>query len=197
MTMVSIALAYFVLFFATTFVWPTWRLWRRERVNALVLPHNDSAHGHIAAWFRLLIGLTFAVLVALVAGLQPDTLGRLAWLEGAPAAAAGWVLLTASLAWIAVAQAQMGRSWRIGIDAGGRPPLVRAGLFARSRNPIFLGMRASMIGLFLVLPNAATLSLVLVAEALIGVQVRLEEAHLAGAFGADYDSYRRAVPRWL
>ena len=58
-------------------------------------------------------------------------------------------------------------------------------------------MRLNLAGLFLVLPNAATLALFLLAEALIQVQVRLEEAHLSTAIGETYAEYRRAVPRWI
>lgn len=195
--MTAALLAYFLLFFGAAFLWPTWRLWRRERVNALVLPHDDSAHGVIAARFRLLIASTFLLLVALAAGLPASALGHLGWLERPATAAAGWLLLLVSLVWIVLAQRQMGRSWRIGIDTGIQPPLVREGLFGRSRNPIFLGLRLNLAGLFLVLPNAATLALVLLAEALIQVQVRLEEGHLSAAFGEAYAEYRRAVPRWV
>lgn len=195
--MPRVLLAYFVLFFMAAFVSPTLRQWRRERVNALVLPRDDSAHGVIAAWFRGLMASVFAMLVAVASGLPVQTLGRLAWVDGPVAATAGWVLLATSLAWIVAAQANMGRSWRIGIDTGSRPPLVRSGLFGRSRNPIFLGMRLNLAGLFLVLPNAFTLAAFLLGEALIQVQVRLEEAHLQEAFGSDYDAYRQAVPRWL
>ena len=195
--MPQVLLTYFVLFFMAAFVWPTLRLWRRERVNALVLPRDDSAHGVIATWFRALIGGVFAVLAALAAGLPGDAFGRLAWLDGPVAGSTGWVLLVASLIWIVAAQAHMGRSWRIGIDTASRPPLVRTGLFGRSRNPIFLGMRLNLAGLFLVLPNAFTLAAFLLGEALIQVQVRLEEAHLGAVFGRDYDAYRQTVPRWL
>jgi protein-S-isoprenylcysteine O-methyltransferase Ste14 len=190
-------LAYFALFFAIAFVWPTFRIWRRERVNALVLPRDDSAHGIIATWFRALIAAVFTTLVLLAAGLPAAALGPLPWLDTPVVRGLGGVLLAVSLLWIVVAQAQMGRSWRIGIDHASRPPLVRRGLFGRSRNPIFLGMRLNLAGLFLALPDAATLTFFLLGEALIQVQVRLEEAHLATAFGDDYADYRRSVPRWL
>ena len=91
----------------------------------------------------------------------------------------------------------MGRSWRIGIDTVDRPPLVRAGIFALSRNPIFLGKRVNLAGLFLVAPNAATLAALIVGEALIQVQVRLEEVHLESVFGSDYRAYRGGTPRWI
>lgn len=195
--MIAALVGYFALFFTAAFAWPTLRLWRRERVNALVLPRDDSAAGVIAAWFRVLIFGVFALLAALAAGLPVDALGRLRWLEAPAVTALGWLLLAASLAWIVVAQAHMGRSWRIGIDTGSRPPLVRTGLFGRSRNPIFLGMRLNLAGLFLVMPNALTLAAFLLGEAMIGVQVRLEEAHLSSVFDDDYDAYRHDVPRWL
>ena len=190
-------LLFFSLFFAAAFFWPTWRLWKRERVNALVLPYDDTAHGLVGKWFRgALIGI-FALLAALTLGLSEAALGPLLWLDGAAVRVAGWVLLAVSLAWVVIAQAQMGKSWRIGIDAEGAPPLVRAGLFAISRNPIFLGMRASLLGLFLVLPNAVTLAVLLVAETLIQVQVRLEEEHLGRVYGAAFEAYRRSARRWL
>lgn len=196
-TMAPALLVFFLLFFAAALVWPTWRIWRREGVNALVLPHGDGADGVVAGWFRACLLAVVAMLAALSAGLPPEHLGRLAWLETPLLQVAGWAALAASLGWIVVAQAQMGRSWRIGIDARTRPPLVRTGLFAKSRNPIFLGMRVGLAALFLILPNGVTLALFVVADVTIQLQVRLEEAHLEALFGAEYDAYRRAVPRWL
>lgn len=195
--MTTVLLVYFLLFFGAAFVWPTARLWRRDRINALVLPRDDSPQGVIATWFRLLIVGLLVGILALSMGVPSEALGRLTWLEQPILAVVGWGLLAASFVWIVVAQAQMGRSWRIGIDKGSRPPLVREGLFGHSRNPIFLGMRANLAGLFLVLPNSFTLAALLLAEALIQVQVRHEEAHLSAAFGEEYDSYRAAVRRWI
>jgi protein-S-isoprenylcysteine O-methyltransferase Ste14 len=51
--------------------------------------------------------------------------------------------------------------------------------------------------LFLILPNAATLSLFVASEILIGVQVRLEEAHLRETMGQPYLDYCARVGRWL
>jgi protein-S-isoprenylcysteine O-methyltransferase Ste14 len=195
--MVLALLIYFALFFAAAFVWPTLRLWHREHVNALVLPRDDTAHGIIATWFRVLIAAIFGILAALTLGLPVEALGPLTWLDVSTASIVGGALLAVSLVWIVLAQAHMGQSWRIGIDTGSHPPLVRSGLFGRSRNPIFLGMRLNLAGLLLVLPNAFTLATLLLGEALIQVQVRLEEAYLSAEFGDAYDAYRRDVPRWL
>lgn len=61
------------------------------------------------------------------------------------AAIAGCVVL--------VAQAQMGNSWRIGVDPK-LTELVQRGLFRFSRNPIFLSLRITLLGLFLVTTGA-------------------------------------------
>ena len=132
-----------------------------------------------------------------------SNLPRLAYLAPLPVlghaavAQAGWALLLASLAWLLLAQSQMGNSWRIGIDESIRTELVRTGLFSLSRNPIFLAMRVNLFGLFLVLPNAATFALLFAGEVLIQVQVRLEESHLSEFHGEQYLQYCSAVRRWL
>ena len=129
--------------------------------------------------------------------LPADQFGPLPWLDHAVVRIAGAGLLLASLVLIVVAQAQMGRSWRIGIDTGRRTALVQTGVFSRTRNPIFLSMRINLFGLLLVWPNAATLAAFLLGEVLMQVQVRLEEDHLGRMLGADYEDYRRRTPRWV
>mgnify|MGYP001490612632 CR=1 FL=1 len=66
------------------------------------------------------------------------------------------------------------------------------GVFRLSRNPIFLGMRLTLLGLFLVIPNAVTLAVLVLGNVLVQVQVRLEEA-----FGEVYARYREQVRRWI
>lgn len=125
-------LAFFTVYLGVAFVLPTVRVRRRDGVNALVIQRDDSAHGVVGRWFAaVLVG----VLTALTLGLDPDLLGRLEWAEHRAPRAAGATLLAASLILVVVAQARMGKSWRIGIDLGGQPPLVRDGPFAISRNP--------------------------------------------------------------
>ncbi len=188
-------IAFFLLYFAVAFVLPTVRVRRPTGVNAFVLRSDDSAHGIVGRWFGAVLIAVLAALFVLAIGVPADWLGRLAWAEHDALGIAGMALLVASLVLVTVAQAQVGRSWRVGIDFGTQPPLVRDGLFGRSRNPIFLGMRIAMLGLFLTLPNALTLAALLLAEVLMQVHVRLEEQHLATVIGAEYESYRRSVPR--
>lgn len=91
----------------------------------------------------------------------------------------------------------MGRSWRIGIDEENKTELVTAGMFRVSRNPIFLGMRLNLLGLFLILPNAVTLAIWLLGDVAIQLQVFLEEEFLQQAHGTAYQQYQATTARYL
>ena len=83
------------------------------------------------------------------------------------------------------------------IDTEHRTELVQSGVFKISRNPIFVGMMMTLLGLFLVTPNVATLITLLVGVILIGIQVRLEEEYLTRTHGEKYLEYRSSVRRWI
>lgn len=192
-------LTYFVVYIAIAFVWRSVAVYRATGINPVVLPSDDSAHGYIGRAFKL----TFVVLalVVIVHTWWPGWLayaGPISWVSRvAYLPEVGAALLVLSLVWVAVAQANMGTSWRVGIDEEHKTELAQSGLFRISRNPIFLGMRVTLLGFFLLLPNAVTLAVLLAGEALIQVQVRLEEAHLLGLHGEAYEAYKAKVRRWL
>jgi protein-S-isoprenylcysteine O-methyltransferase Ste14 len=195
--MAMLLLAYYLIFFSIALAWPTWRLWKEHHINGLVLPKDDSPHGLIGRWFKALIACVFVLLLGLAAGLNFTDFGPIEWAQMTALRWTGYALLAGSALLITLAQLHMGTSWRIGIDQSVTTELVMHGLFAKSRNPIFLGMRLNMTGLFFVLPCAPTLSILLVSEALIAVQVRLEEMHLAQTIGDTYLRYQKTTPRWL
>lgn len=190
-------LAFYAVLFGAVFVWPTWRLWKNHGINGLVFPDTDTAHGFVGRMFKLSIACLFMILIALAFKLDIELLGPIDWLEANAFRWFGFVLLLSSTILITLAQIQMGKSWRIGIDQASQTELVVHGVFAKSRNPIFLGMRINLLGLFLVLPTAVTLSLFLVSEALLAVQVRLEEEHLIGNLRDSYNTYMKKTPRWI
>lgn len=189
---------FFVLYFVIGFAWRSWRVWRQTGVNPYVLPAGDDAQGYAARGFRyVLIGLGLYTVLQAAWPQTDDLLGRLAWLNGPALRLAGWSLLLLSFAWMCVAQSQMGASWRIGIDTERKTELVRHGLFRLSRNPIFLALRASLLGLLMLRPNAATLTLALAGELLMQMQVRQEEAFLRQRHGTGYEEYCAHTRRWL
>lgn len=190
--------AYLAAYFFAAFFWRSFVVWKRTGVNPLVFKGTDSAHDYIGRVFKLLFAAV-AFVVAVYCASEPyyQYLTPITWLERGWVQVTGAALLLVSLAWTVTAQAQMGESWRIGIDEERRIPLVRSGVFGLSRNPIFLGMMLTLLGLFLVLPNAVTLLVLGLGVVLIQIQVRLEEEFLSGAHGDEYVQYRRDVRRWL
>lgn len=191
-------LLYFIVYLLLAFVWRSLLVYKRSGQNPLVLPTRDDAYGYVGRAFKILIILVAAIVATnAIAPNWMSLLGSLQFLQNSLFKQVGWALLAVSLLFLLVAQAQMGNSWRIGIDENNRTELVSKGLFSFSRNPIFLSMRINLTGLFLVLPNAVTLALVAVGEVLMQVQVRLEEAHLHSLHGAKYMEYRSTVRRWL
>ncbi len=195
-------LVYLLLFFGLAFFWRSYRVWRTTGINPYRLTsqeyRRDDVHGLVSRHFRLtLVGITLVVLVYAFSQPVYAFFAPFIWLERPVVLGVGWVLLLIALIWILVAQFQMGSSWRIGIDAEHRTELVTQGVFHLSRNPIFLGMRVMLVGLFLTLPNALTLALWFLGDTLMQVQVYLEETHLRGLHGEAYEQYCQQVRRWL
>jgi protein-S-isoprenylcysteine O-methyltransferase Ste14 len=189
---------YLVAYFGAAFFWRSFMVWKRTGVNPIVFKGSDNAHDFIGQVFKLLFALVVAVVLAYA--FWPELylyLGPVGWLDHKSLKWAGVALLLGSLVWTVLAQAQMGESWRIGIDQQHKTTLIRSGVFGLSRNPIFLGMMLTLLGLFLVIPNAATLLTFVLGVVLIQIQVRLEEEFLARTHGEEYTKYRRQVRRWI
>lgn len=190
--------AWLVAFFLAAFLWRSYVVLKRTGVNPVVFKGSDDAHDFIGRIFKLLFALIVAVVFAY--SLSPEAYRYsvpIEWLEHIWLKSLGVALMLLSLIWTIVAQSQMGVSWRIGIDSEHRTQLVQAGVFGFSRNPIFLGMMLTLLGLFLVIPNALTLLTFIMGVVLIQIQVRLEEDFLNGSHGVEYERYCRRVRRWL
>ena len=95
-------------------------------------------------------------------------------------------------------------SYRIG-RAGGPPGmsqgmpdrLVTTGVYAWTRNPMYLGHLTFMTGAALVTRSPLAIGALALAGPWFGGRVAKDEARLTEAFGADYEEYRRRVPRWI
>ena len=75
--------------------------------------------------------------------------------------------------------------------------LVTTGLFAHTRNPVYVGGCLALLGVALLLGSAWIVVLMVPALRLLhyGVVLR-EEAYLERKFGAAYRNYRASVPRY-
>ncbi len=189
---------FLIVFFLVAMAGRSYLFWKKTGINPYKLGKTESAHDLIGAAFRLVsfVVIIDAALYSLLPGAYRYT-GPIEWLETAYIRVAGLVLLFVALVWVSVGQIQMGASWRIGIDNEVRTDLVSKGLFSISRNPIFLGMRVLLLGLFLVTPNALSLLAFGVGDALMQVQVRLEEEHMSKLHEEAFASYKAKVRRWI
>jgi protein-S-isoprenylcysteine O-methyltransferase Ste14 len=90
-----------------------------------------------------------------------------------------------------------GRSFRVGIDADHPDKLVTTGVFAFSRNPIYVAFWIILLGQFLVFPNGILLVYLGAATWLFHRQVLREEAYLIQHYGGEYSEYCARVRRYV
>lgn len=190
--------AYYILFFASAMILPTYRVWKATGINPYKLGNTDSAHDYIGKVFRLILIACVMVALLFVFWMPAyQLLNPISYLSKDIFIWIGLALLLFALIWVLTAQVQMQKSWRIGIDEDVKTELIQGGLFKVSRNPIFLGMRIMLLGVFLILPNAVTFAVLITGELLIQIQVRLEEEFLTRMHGESYLVYQKQVRRWL
>jgi protein-S-isoprenylcysteine O-methyltransferase Ste14 len=102
----------------------------------------------------------------------------------------GLVLLLLSLI-------SFGKSFRVGIDVDRSDKLVTTGVFAFSRNPIYVAFGFVLLGQFLVFPNWILLVYLAAGIWLFHRQVLREEDFLGKHYGQEYAEYCNRVRRYL
>ncbi|WP_444452470.1 methyltransferase family protein [Rhodobacter capsulatus] len=110
----------------------------------------------------------------------------------------GYVLVLAGVVLTLVAAGQMVLMRTTVIPRREPCRLVTSGVFAVSRNPIYLADAMILAGLILVWDAALAAPLVPAFMALITRRyIRGEEVAIATLFGPEYQAYRARVRRWL
>ena len=110
----------------------------------------------------------------------------------------GYLLYIVGLVLVLVAQYQMGSTWRIGVDPDEKTELITQGLFKHIRNPIYSGLFVGGIGLLLTSPSIMLCIGLLIGYVAVELFVRkIEEPYLLKQFGAEYQLWYRATPRYF
>lgn len=191
-----IPLAFGIVFLGVSLARSLW-LKRTTGVDAYVIDHADPTHRFVAhVFFAVIVGLFGYFAAIAVAPQAEQALGLLSWAVSDAMRGLSVLLMGLGTVWTAYAQISMGSSWRIGIP-NEAPPLRTAGPFALSRNPIFLGMLAFVLGMTLWSPSAVTITLLVASYISIEIQIRSEEAFLERMHGDAYRAYKSRVRRWL
>ena len=187
-----------LLYLLLVFVLRSLILWKQTGVNPFVFGNTDKAHDYIGRIYKVMVLFTW-VSIGLYSFYPKGYhyLMPIHYLEIDSLKIAGLILFIISFSWTSIAQYQMSKSWRIGIDYEEKTDLISHGLFRYSRNPIFLGVLISYLGTFLIIPNILSFSVLLVTFVTIQTQVRLEEEYLESIQGDKYLNYKKDVRRWI
>lgn len=88
-------------------------------------------------------------------------------------------------------------SFRVGIDTEHPDKLITTGIFALSRNPIYVAFAMILAGQFLIFPNWILLVYLVAGIWLLHRQVLREEEYLKQHYGKEYLAYSERVRRYL
>jgi protein-S-isoprenylcysteine O-methyltransferase Ste14 len=90
-----------------------------------------------------------------------------------------------------------GQSFRVGIDTEHPDKLITSGVFAFTRNPIYVAFALILLGQFLIFPNWILLVYMIAGIWLFHRQVLREEEYLRQHYGKEYLEYSNRVRRYV
>ena len=187
---------YLILYMLIVLIIPNYQTIRQTRMNHIIFGKDDNVY--IGFIIKMLIILFFFVVFTYsMSEKMYSYLVPISYLQTQTLTIIGLALIHIALVWISIAQFQMSNSWRIGIDEKNKTKLVTDGVFSISRNPIFLGMIISVVGLFFIVPIALTFFLTITTYIIMQIQIQLEEEFLQKQHSHDYVNYKLKTKRLL
>jgi protein-S-isoprenylcysteine O-methyltransferase Ste14 len=138
-------------------------------------------------YFLIALALMIAIRLLVVA---PPLFGAWAW--------CGVVPLVAGLVIVMTAARQFAHAGTNIVPLTTSTALVVDGMFRWSRNPMYFGLTAMLVGTALLLDRALPWLVVVAFVATLRLHfIRYEERLMEVTFGADYVAYKQRVRRWL
>ncbi len=190
-----------LVFFLIVFVGRTLYLFFSKTINPVALGVGKKGLQRIVE-LSFLVGLSVWIAEVLLYALPTDF--RLfpapldmPLIDAMPAKLIGVALVLIAFVIFIWALVSFGDSWRVGIDEETKGDLVSTGIFAISRNPIFIFIDLYFIGTFLI--NGTLIFLIFAALVVIGLhyQIIQEEKFLAKAHGQAYRDYCARTGRYF
>jgi len=181
------------------FVGRTLYLLAVKQVNPIVLGVGKQGTQRLAE-LAVLVGFALWLNQVLMYTLHLRTTGSgldTVLLDSMAAKLVGVVLIVIGFILFIWALVSFGTSWRVGIDTHKPGELITGGVFAFTRNPIFVFLDLYFIGTFLINGTLIFLVAALVAVLAAHYQIVQEERFLASAYGQAYQDYRRQTERYF
>lgn len=183
-----------VVFFVGALVWPILRLWRRTGVFAVTaLRTPDPVERRMGLGLVALVCVYVLVTVRYALG-GPEAVD--ATPPGALRVLVVGVAQALGIALVIVAQAQMGRSWRIGIDTT-PTALVTTGLYRFIRSPIYAGLLLVLAGVSVIVATPPALLAWPLVATVLSAQARREEAHMAALYPEEFPAWAAKTGRFF
>ena len=169
------------------------RVWlmKRQGIHAMHFGELDQTDFLVPPFALFYFYLVFAAAFELptVSTQEFFQSGAIRWV-GVFFCLAGLLLLLWSLV-------SFGRSFRVGIDTEHADQLITTGVFAVSRNPIYVAFASVLLGQFLIFSNWLLLVYLGAGTWLFHRQVLREEEYLQKHYGREYVEYCHRVKRYL
>ena len=174
-----------------TMVWIRVLLLKRNGVRALNFGKIDKSDFLIPPFAIFYFYLIFA------AAFYLPSVSSQEFFHSSISAWAGVAFCTAGLALMLLSLVSFGRSFRVGIDPDLPDKLITSGIFAFSRNPIYVAFGFVLVGQFLIFPNWIPFIYLTAGMWLFHRQVLREEEFLKAHYGQEYAAYCARVRRYV
>jgi protein-S-isoprenylcysteine O-methyltransferase Ste14 len=164
---------------------------RRSGINAIHFGEIDKKDFLIPPFALFYFYIVFA------AAFSFPTVSNQEFFHSATVSWAGVLLCLAGLFLLSLSLVSFGKSFRVGIDQTRPDKLVTTGIFAFSRNPIYVAFGFVLLGQFLLFSNWILLAYMVAAVWLFHRQILREEEYLRSHYGQPYLEYCDRVRRYL
>jgi protein-S-isoprenylcysteine O-methyltransferase Ste14 len=172
-------------------VWGRAVLLERRGIKAVRFGETDKTDLLIPPFALFYFYLVFA------AAFRLPTVSRQEFFRSGTVSWVGVALCGAGLLLLLLSLMSFGRSFRVGIDQEQPGELVTTGIFAFSRNPIYVAFGLVLLGQFLVFSNWLLLVFLVAGVCLFHRQAIREEGYLRAHYGERYAAYSARVRRYL
>lgn len=171
-----------------------------RRINPIAVGRGKKGFAlvfELVAFAGLVVWMIAVVLTASHAGFVDVNRLNLQLFESDIARAAGIAVVALSMVVFALAFLSFGNSWRVGLDRQTPGALVTTGIFAVSRNPIYVAMDLWFIGIALMNGTLFFVVFAVLAAAALHWQMLREERFCAELYGEPYVDYRARIARYF